>query len=892
VAWPAWQASGVAAPSGTVTFLFTDIEGSTRLWESAPASMQEALEEHDRIVRDAVNASGGYVFATGGDGFAAAFARAGDAMNAATDARRALEDQVWPSDAIVRVRMGLHTGEAVERGGDYFGPAVNRAARLLAIAHGGQIVCSQSMAAVIGPSEELRSLGQHRLRDLGAPEQVFQVGDGSFPPLRSLDVRSTNLPAQRTSFIGRERELKTVLDAIAHSRLVTLTGVGGVGKTRLALEAAAHALIDMPDGAWLVELGAVADADAVADVTASALGVLPRPGRSAWEAVVAYLHNRRLLLIVDNCEHLIDAVAARIDDVLRSCPRVSVLSTSREALAVDGEQIVPVPTLTDVDDAVRLLVERALTVRPDLSLTPSTQLALEEVCHRLDGIPLAIELAAARLRSMTPEELGARLDERFRLLVGGRRVAVSRHQTLRSTIDWSYDLLDGTERAVLQRVAIFAGGFDVPAAAALCNDVDDDLFETVTQLSDKSLVIADATGTRTRYRMLETIRDYALERLRAEGDIDAVRRRHATYFAQWSAEAGAGLRGPHEADWVDLIDLEMENLRTALLWALEARDADLSTALVVPLMLEILPTDETVGGWAEQCLTLPGIEAHPLYPQVAAFAAYVLVWRGRLEDGRALLTAARRAMEAGGASAATLVRVLSSEAIAATGLSGFVDAARIGQERVAAARLTGDEYELCRALGGYSSVQAHLVVEDALAPAEEAVALARRIGNPLLLSSSLFALAQATVPLGSGRAIELYKESEAQALASRNDRMLTVVQGLQAQLLYSAGDLRGVGDTVLRTVELEWARRRHLQTSYATVEILGMALAARGCDETAAIVEGACSRVVASVPRARDELELRLGTERYAELFARGAALEEAELVERVRAAVAELHAH
>ncbi|HLK43918.1 MAG TPA: NB-ARC domain-containing protein, partial [Thermoleophilia bacterium] len=534
-----------------------------------------------------------------------------DAVGAAVDARRALEGHLWPSDALVRVRMGLHTGEAVERGGDYFGPAVNRAARLLAIAHGGQIVCSQSTAALIGPSEDIRSLGEHRLRDLDEPEQVFQVGDGSFPPLRSIDVRPTNLPAPRTSFIGRERELKTVLDALARARLVTLTGVGGVGKTRLALEAAARALGDMPDGAWLVELGAVADADAVADVTASALGVLPRPGGSAWDAVIAYLRTRRLLLIIDNCEHLIDAVAARIDEVLASCPRVNVLATSREALAVEGEQIVAVPTLTDVDDAVRLLVERALTVRSDLALTPSTAQAFQEVCRRLDGIPLAIELAAARLRSMTAEELEARLDERFRLLVGGRRVAVSRHQTLRNTIDWSYDLLDGPEREVLRRVAIFAGGFDVPAAEALCQDVADDLFRTVTQLADKSLLIAGASGTRTRYRMLETIRDYALERLRSEGDID-VRRRHAAYFARWSAQAGAGLRGPDEADWVDGIELEMENLRTALLWSLEAQDAELCMALVTPLMLELLPTDETVGGWAEQCLSLPGIEAHPL----------------------------------------------------------------------------------------------------------------------------------------------------------------------------------------------------------------------------------------------------------------------------------------
>src|SRR5579862_6363237 len=336
----------MGGPSGTVTFLFTDIEGSTQLWESSPASMQDALEAHDRMVKEAVDACGGYVFATGGDGFAAAFARAGDAVSAAVSARGALEEHGWPADAIVRVRMALHTGEAVERDGDYFGPAVNRTARLLAITHGGQVVCSQATAAVIGPGSPaaLVSLGEHRLRDLGAPEQVFQIGEGSFPPLRSLDARPTNLPVQRTSFVRRERELKVTLEAIVRSPLVTLTGVGGVGKTRLALEVAAH--LEQLDGAWLVELAAVADPDAVAQVAASALGVLPRPGESPWGAVLAYLRHRRLLLVFDNCEHLIDTVAGLIDEVLESCPRVRVLATSREALGVTGEQIVPVPTLS------------------------------------------------------------------------------------------------------------------------------------------------------------------------------------------------------------------------------------------------------------------------------------------------------------------------------------------------------------------------------------------------------------------------------------------------------------------------------------------------------------------------------------------------------------------
>jgi predicted ATPase/class 3 adenylate cyclase len=905
----------MVGPSGTVTFLFTDIEGSTRLWERAPVAMQSALEAHDRMVKEAVESCGGYVFATGGDGFAAAFPRAGDALRAAAAAGQALEGYAWPAEATVRARMALHTGEAVERDGDYFGPAVNRTARLLAIAHGGQVVCSQSTASVVSGGDglssqwSLRSLGEHRLRDLSEPEQVFQVGEGSFPPLRSLDVRPTNLPVQRTSFVGRDRELKVALDAVEQSALVTLTGVGGVGKTRLALEVAGHPFPDLPDGAWLVELGAVAGADAVWEVTASALGVFPSAGQSARDAVLGYLGQRKLLLVIDNCEHLIDAVAALVDDVLASCPGVRVLTTSREALGIDGERIVPVPTLSlpgdddDTSDALRLLIDRALTVRPGFSLTDHGRDALVEICRRVDGIPLAIELAAARLRAMTPEELAARLDQRFRLLVGSRRASVNRHQTLRSTIDWSYDLLDEAERSALQRVAVFAGGFDLDGAEALCDDIDADALDTLTRLADKSLVIADSVGASTRYRILETIRDYAMERLRNDQDVDAVRRRHAEYVARWSERAGAGLRGPAEREWVDAVDRELENLRTAVLWAVDAGDADLCVRLVAPLMLEIMTTDDTVGSLVELCLAVPRIEEHPLYAQLAAYSGYVMAWRGRRDEARALLAAADASVARRPVPAATLTRVLSSKSIATSVLDGFAEAMRVGHLRASAAREAGDDYELCRALGGIASQQGYLL-DDARPLAEEAVALARPIGNPLLLSSSLFALANATLRWDQARALEYYHEAEVHVLASGNDRMALVIQGLHIQVLYEAGDLGGTANAVLRAVEFEWGRRHHLQLGYAPLLVLAAALAQAGHDEPASVLEGvyAAGPVAASpsmnetgrvvtILAALAEIPVRLGAERHQELNARGVAMDDAEIVEFVRSVAADVGA-
>ena len=457
-------------PSGTVTFLFTDVEGSTRLWDESPDVMSHAMARHDELLRDAVESHDGFIVKTTGDGFHAVFATAHDAVTAAVAAQRALLADDWNIAETVRVRMGIHTGEAEVRDGDYSGGTVNRAERLMSVAHGGQIVVSAATEELLHDALPEKygfiDLGEHRLRDLGRPEHLFQVAHPDlgreFAPLRTLDTfPRNNLPRQVTTFVGREAEIASLAELVCRSALVTLTGVGGVGKTRLALQVAAQVVGEFPDGAWLCELAPVTDPEAVWETVATCLRVQPLPGRALDESVLDYLAAKRLLLVLDNCEHLLDAVARLVDAIEHRCPRVSVLATSREALGLAGERIVAVPPLgvpaADADgdelrqaEAVCLFWDRASAAKRDFALTDRNLGAVGVLCRRLDGIPLAIELAAARVRSLSPEDLVSRLDQRFKLLTHGSRAAPERHQTLRSTIDWSYDLLTPTERHALQ----------------------------------------------------------------------------------------------------------------------------------------------------------------------------------------------------------------------------------------------------------------------------------------------------------------------------------------------------------------------------------------------------------------------------------------------------------
>ncbi len=570
-------------PSGTLTLLITDVEGSTRLWEEHSESMAMALRRHDELVRGAIEESGGYVFKAVGDGFCATFPTAGDAVTAAAKAQRELRAEAWPSPVEIRVRMAVHTGSCEERDGDYFGPTVNRTARLNTTAHGGQVVVSNVTRELLGEIVALRDLGLHRLKDLSQPEHIFQLVipglETEFPPLRSLDnpELDNNLPIQLTSFVGRQREVAEVCDLVEANRLVTLTGAGGAGKTRLALAVAAELIDGSRDGVWFVDLAPLTDSHLVPGVVAAALGVRDEPGHPIVDTLLETLRLRRLLIVLDNCEHLIDACVKLIDQLLNWCPDIHVLATSREALALGGERLYRVPPLAlpkDGDgvrssEAVSLFVERARDQQPEFLLDDANAGVVAELCRRLDGMPLAIELACARLRSMALENIQTRLDQRFRLLTGGSRTALPRQQTLHALIDWSYDLLSEPERVVLERLSVFAGSFDLGAAEAVVETEEIDAFdvgEILGSLVDKSLVQPEYSPTGLRYGLLETIRAYASERLAsrpgdAERDVSSA---HAHYFLGFAANAATHLHGHDQLEWLDRLDAEHDNLRVAM----------------------------------------------------------------------------------------------------------------------------------------------------------------------------------------------------------------------------------------------------------------------------------------------------------------------------------------
>jgi predicted ATPase/class 3 adenylate cyclase len=569
--------------SATITFLFTDIEASTQLWEQHPAGMQAALARHDRLLREAIEVHHGHVIKTTGDGCHAAFETAASAVSAVLAAQQALWADAWPEmqPQALRVRMALHTGEAERRAGDYFGPAVNRAARLLSIGHGGQILLSAVTAELVRdqlpPGARLADLGQHQLKDLVRPEHVYQLGGSGlpsdFPPLRSLSPLRHNLPAQLTSFIGRETELAEVHRLLAANRLLTLTGPGGTGKTRLALQAAADCVEAFPHGAWLVELAPLADPALLPQAVAGVLNVQEQRGRSVRDGLLDYLRPKSLLLLLDNCEHLIAACAQLAGQLLQACPQLTILATSREALSLAGEAAYRVPSLSleapgglAGSEAVRLFADRAQAVQPRFRLGDHNLRAVAHICQRLDGIPLAIELAAARVRLLSIDQIAERLDDRFRLLTGGSRAALERHQTLRALIDWSYDLLAEPERAAWRQLSVFAGGFTVEAAEAV---IGAEALDWLSHLVDKSLLIAEEDpGGQTRFRMLETMRQYGGDKLLEAGETQAARDRHLACYARMVREAEPRLRGPAMLAALNQLEQEHDNVRAGLEWGL------------------------------------------------------------------------------------------------------------------------------------------------------------------------------------------------------------------------------------------------------------------------------------------------------------------------------------
>ncbi|MGQ0464467.1 MAG: helix-turn-helix transcriptional regulator [Sporichthyaceae bacterium] len=658
-------------PTGTVTFMLTDIEASTAAWESDREAMAAGVRRHYELIEEAVGAHRGVrpVEQGEGDSVVAVFTRATDAVRAACDLQLAMEREPWPGGAAIAVRVALHTGEAQLRDeGNYMGRAVIRAARLRAVGHGGQILCSRATAEVVAddlPGDvTLGDLGSHRLRDLGRPEHVFEVRHpqlrAGFAALKSLDAVPNNLPVHLTSFIGREAELAEVARLFGSNRLTTLTGAGGCGKTRLAAQVAAAVAPNHPDGVWWVELAPLSDAGLVTQTLLEVLGVPDAPGRTAAQRLIAHLAARCALVVLDNCEHVLPGCRDLAETALRGCPGLTLLATSREALGVSGEATWQVPPLRlparegsvkaeslGSYDAVRLFLDRAVRARPNFAVTNETAPVVAEICARLDGIPLAIELAAARVRMLSPRQILAGLEDRFRLLTGGSRSGLPHQQTLEASVVWSHDLLTDDERRLLRRLAVFAGGFTLDAAEAVCAGAapDDGLDElTVFDLLDglvaKSLVnMHDGDGGEARYGLLETIRQFAMLQLRQAEETAVLRDAHLRYYAAAAERAEAELQTATVA-MARRLAVEQDNYRAALDWALAGEDVESALRLVGAfafLLSGHRGRQREAGQWIDRTLALPG--GDPVRRGWAQWTRGLQVWAEGDADGLVALSA-------------------------------------------------------------------------------------------------------------------------------------------------------------------------------------------------------------------------------------------------------------
>jgi predicted ATPase/class 3 adenylate cyclase/DNA-binding CsgD family transcriptional regulator len=582
-------------PAGVVTFLFTDIEGSTRRWESDAGAMRESLLAHDDMLRIAIEGHGGFLFKHTGDGVCAAFSSPRSAVEAAIAAQQRLQ---------LPVRMGIATGEAELRDGDYFGTVVNRVARLMAAGHGGQILAAESTAGLLS-GFDLLDLGIHQLRDLSRAERVVQLCHpdlrDDFPPLRTAStVVAHNLPVQLTNFVGRGAQMTDLEKLLVDNRMVTLTGAGGAGKTRLAIEIAARIAAEFRDGLSYVDLAPVTHPGVVPVTVARALGLPDQPGRSTMDTLLRFVRDRQMLVVLDNCEHLLDASAELVVALLGAAPGLTLLATSREPIGAAGEVSWRVPSLSVADEATALFVDRARRARPDFRITNDNTTTVAEICRRLDGMPLAIELAAARVRALSLGEILDGLRDRFQLLTGGARTAVHRQQTLRASVDWSHALLSEPERVVFRRLAVFLGGFDLDAAQAVAGSGDMQRFQVLDFLAllvDKSLVVADNSGGTTRYRLLETVRQYAQEKLGESGEADAARSRHRDFYTALAAL----LDSPAGTDYerrLEQAETEIDNLRAAFAWSREHSNVALALTLASSLQPLWMARGRIREGWA------------------------------------------------------------------------------------------------------------------------------------------------------------------------------------------------------------------------------------------------------------------------------------------------------
>lgn len=917
------------AEGDTVAFLFTDIESSTRRWEGEADAMAADLAAHDKLLTQACESHGGRVFSHTGDGLCAAFGTAAAAVAAAVAGQFALADESWEGAEPLRVRMAVHVGAAEARGGNYFGPTLNRTARLLSAAWGGQIVCSLATAELTDdqlPAEvSLRDLGEQRLADLARPERVFQVLHAGlpdeFPALRTAAAVRHNLPVALTSFVGRGAELTAVADALSTSRLVSLVGPGGAGKTRLALAAAAAVAREFPDGVWLVELAPIGDPDQLAATVARATGMDPAASvgqqTSVLDAIAAQFRARRALLVFDNCEHLVREAARVVHHLLRHCPDLAVLATSRESLAVGGETVVRVGGLSlpplgaacaaDLadSDAVALFCARATEASPGFALTDTNAAAITRIAHRLDGIALALELAAPRLRMIGAAQLAERLDDRFRLLAGGPHSADPRHQTLLAALDWSHDLLPQDERIVLRRLAVFPAGFSLAAAEAVSAGGADfpgphsfDLLDLLGRLADKSMVTLTQTeGEEVRYRLLETVREYASGKLADAGETAAVRTRHRSFFTveeNWHVEA-------HAAYWLHWCAAEDDNVKAALAWAAGEGDERAMLRLVAQQWTYwFYAGDPRCIEWLERAVSVPG--PADVANRVLVRCGLGHMWHTAAADADSRLRAADLLAEAvalaeecddhvsaawartytahllgleGRNSAAMAIYDVALPVLLATGdafsvafLNAMIADIVLAEGDLARARDLNEQ--AARALEGYPDnymavhVLAHLALTEAALRLPEkagrnavaAVAAARRLHGGRALVMTLVRLAQVAVLADS---------------AGDARPALDELLGLLREL--------GIGDWVAETLELT-ALVVADTAPEAAVGMLGAASATRGARAEASLLPMLDERVAASAR----ELNIRVGDERFADLRASGATTPAPAMLARARA--------
>ena len=753
-------------PTGTVTFLFTDIQGSTPLWEREPEKMAAALQIHNAALRQAIEANGGVVFKTVGDAFQAVFAIAPLALKAAIEGQRLLHSASWNELGPLHVRMGLHTGEAeLDPGGDEYAVShtKNRIGRIHSVAYGGQILLSQETADLVmrtlPEGVSLKDLGEHRLKGMQWLERLYQICAtgllAEFPPLRSESRPSHNLPLELTAFIGRQREIAQVQELLRAHRMVTLTGSGGVGKTRLSIQAAGGTLVEFPDGVWYVELASISDPDLLPQTVAVVLGLRDESTRPVMETLSAFLTSRELLLVLDNCEHLLEACARLADALLRKAPRLKILTSSREALGIAGEYAFRVPSLSAPDprqmpsleglqeyEAVQLFVDRARCVLPTFELHERNAHAIAAICQRLDGIPLALELAAARLNILTPEQLASRLDHAFRLLTGGSRTALPRQQTLRAAIDWSYQLLSDQEQVLLRRLAVFAGGGTLEAIEAVCAGKGLEMEQILNLLSglvNKSIVSAERKQKEeTRYRLLETVRQYAREKLYESKESQVFHDRHLDYFLGLAEAIEPQLRTSVALERLQVLNLELDNMRAALSWSLDETgsqkiEAGLRLASALLNFWHTQSFHNEGYTWLNKGLSAsPGVPANSSVRARACFSAgHLILPLGRQEETRQLLQKSLDIYRGNDdITGVVMAQSLLGENCAWSG--AFDEARELGEASVAMCRTLNDPWLLAWSLCRYGTSLFYQGEHSLARPLlEESLAIFEQLGDQL-----------------------------------------------------------------------------------------------------------------------------------------------------------------